>query len=209
MSDTRARELRRNMTDAERVLWSVLRRKQLSGFRFRRQVQIGPYIADFVCPKMRLVIEVDGGQHSQEENALHDYLRTKFLEAHGYRVFRVWNDDVFRGPGDVAGAIYHALTAPPSGRNARRFQRRCAHLPPASRREGEKITHRRAFHEDIHPPGWNTRGCGRTCGGRMMSGNSSVAAQTSASTRSGDAPSTDASGVNATIWSSSSGKAPT
>lgn len=136
MSDTRARELRRNMTDAERVLWSVLRRKQLSGFRFRRQVQIGPYIADFVCPKMRLVIEVDGGQHSQEENALHDYLRTKFLEAHGYRVFRVWNDDVFRGPGDVAGAIYHALTAPLPGATRGDFSAAAPTFPP--RRGGKE-----------------------------------------------------------------------
>ncbi|HEX5279034.1 MAG TPA: DUF559 domain-containing protein [Micropepsaceae bacterium] len=118
---TRARELRRNMTDAERVLWSVLRRKQLSGFRFRRQVQIGPYIADFFCPKARLVVEVDGGQHSEEENKWHDYRRTRWLEDHGCRVLRVWNDDVFRSAEDVALAIRQALRAPLPGAIAPTF----------------------------------------------------------------------------------------
>jgi len=126
------------MTDAERVLWSVLRRKQLSGFRFRRQVQIGPYIADFFCPKAKLVIEVDGGQHSEEEHVWHDYRRTKWLEANGCRVFRVWNDDVFRRADDIADAIYHVLTAPLPGATRGAFSAAAPTFPHASRREGEE-----------------------------------------------------------------------
>ncbi len=65
MSIERARLLRSNMTDAERRLWSVLRLRQLAGLRFRRQMPLGPYIVDFCCPSLRLVVEVDGGQHGE------------------------------------------------------------------------------------------------------------------------------------------------
>ena len=112
MPSTRARELRRKMTPAERRLWAVLRRRQLAGFRFRRQVPIGPFTVDFFCPKARLVIEVDGGHHSEETNRLKDQQRTRWLEAHGCRVIRVWNRDVRRRTNDIADAIYLALTAP-------------------------------------------------------------------------------------------------
>ena len=122
MPNLRARTLRWNMTEAERKLWSLLRRKRLSGFRFRRQAEIGPYIADFFCPKSRLIVELDGSQHSEEEQVWKDAARTKWLEAHGCRVIRVWTLDVFNRPADVADAIYHALTHPPSGP--------AGHLPP-------------------------------------------------------------------------------
>ena len=64
MANERARSLRKNQTDAEKRLWSRLRRKQVSGYRFRRQVPIGPYIVDFFCPELKLIIEVDGGHHA-------------------------------------------------------------------------------------------------------------------------------------------------
>jgi len=102
------------MTPAERRLWALLRRKQLSGFRFRRQAPIGPFTADFFCPKARLVVEVDGGVHSEEDRMRRDYERTLWLEAHGCRVIRVWNRDVFQRPDEIADAIYLALTARPA-----------------------------------------------------------------------------------------------
>ena len=88
----RARQLRNNATDAERHLWQHLRKHHLAGHRFRRQVPLAGYIADFACPALKLVIELDGGQHV--EHAAHDARRTNVLQAHGYRVLRYWNDDV-------------------------------------------------------------------------------------------------------------------
>ena len=79
----RARQLRKNLTDAERSLWNILRNRQMSGYRFRRQAPIGPYIVDFVCFKNRLVIEVDGGQHMVRSD--YDAARTTWLEAEGFR----------------------------------------------------------------------------------------------------------------------------
>jgi len=82
------------MTDAERVLWRAIRRKQLDGHRFRRQQPIGRYIVDFFCPEVRLIVELDGGQHA--ERADYDADRTEWLEARGYRVVRYWNPDALR-----------------------------------------------------------------------------------------------------------------
>jgi very-short-patch-repair endonuclease len=105
----RARKLRSNMTEGERKLWALLRRKRLGGFRFRRQAAIGPYIADFFCPKARLIIELDGEPHSDETQMRQDVERTKWLEAHGCRVIRFWNVDVFKTPDDVIDSIARAL----------------------------------------------------------------------------------------------------
>jgi very-short-patch-repair endonuclease len=82
MTLQQSRKLRRNMTPAERRLWAVLRRKQLSGFYFRQQAAIGPFVADFFCPKARLVVEVDGGLHSEEDRMRRDHERTRWLGAH-------------------------------------------------------------------------------------------------------------------------------
>ncbi len=112
MANLHARQLRRNMTDDERRLWSVLRRKNLSGFRFRRQQPIGRYIADFFCPAAKLIVELDGGQHAEEINMRRDEERARWLEARGYRVLRIWNLDLKRSPNDVYEAIYLALTRP-------------------------------------------------------------------------------------------------
>jgi very-short-patch-repair endonuclease len=115
MAIARTRELRWNMTDAERRLWALLRRKKLAGFRFRRQAPIGPYYADFFCPKARLVVEVDGGSHGQEETHEKDEARSRWLLAHGCHVIRFWNRDVFMFPDEVIDILYGVLTDPPSG----------------------------------------------------------------------------------------------
>ena len=92
MADERARRLCKNMTDAERRLWQYLRLRQLEGHKFRRQVRIGPYIADFACLKSMLVIEVDGGQHA--EARAYDERRDDFMRGQGYRILRFWNNEV-------------------------------------------------------------------------------------------------------------------
>ena len=92
----RARELRRDTTDAETALWRRLRDRGLDGEKFVRQEPIGPYIADFVCRRKKLIIEIDGGQHSDQ--AERDEARTKHLEALGYRVIRFWNNEVLSEP---------------------------------------------------------------------------------------------------------------
>lgn len=87
-----ARELRNTATDAERVPWKHLRGRRLSGFKFRRQYPIAGHIADFACIEARLVIELDGGQHIDQQ--AYDAERTRKLEVNGYQVLRFWNDDV-------------------------------------------------------------------------------------------------------------------
>ena len=103
MNTESARELRNNPTDAERRLWQTLKRRQISGVKFRRQQPIGPYIVDFVCFERRVVVEVDGGQHSEQLH--YDEQRTRWLEAQGYRVLRFWNNDVLANTEVVAQAV--------------------------------------------------------------------------------------------------------
>ena len=88
----RARELRRTMTESERLLWSHLRNRQLGGLKFRRQHPIGPFIVDFYCAAKRLVVEVDGRIHEGQGDR--DAVRTENLEEHGYRVIRFRNERV-------------------------------------------------------------------------------------------------------------------
>ena len=103
MASQNARRLRSNPTEAELRLWSRLRRRQLDGLRFRRQVPLGRFIVDFSCYDERLVIELDGGQHleSREEDAA----RTQWLESRGFRVLRFWNDEVFKNMDGVLETI--------------------------------------------------------------------------------------------------------
>ena len=116
----RSRELRSNMTDAERKLWSALRGKQLEGMRFRRQFPIGRYIADFVCLDARLIVEVDGGQHDEQRR--YDSMREQWLMGRGFRVVRFWNNDVMTNLEGVLQAILdvaacpHPYPDPPSSR---------------------------------------------------------------------------------------------
>jgi very-short-patch-repair endonuclease len=102
-----ARHLRRQSTDAERRLWFHLRDGRLAGFKFRRQVPIGPWIVDFAAFRSRLVIELDGGQHL--DRARHDAARSRWLERAGFRVTRFWNDDVLRRTDAVLDQILVAI----------------------------------------------------------------------------------------------------
>ena len=105
-----ARALRRDATNAERQLWQILRRKQIAGFRFRRQVILSGFIADFVCLEARLVVEVDGATHSTETEIVRDLRRTAVLNREGFAVLRFTNDDVFQNLDGVAETIATKLT---------------------------------------------------------------------------------------------------
>jgi very-short-patch-repair endonuclease len=100
-----ARSLRQTGTDAEHKLWQRLRAGQLSGFKFRRQYAIPPYIVDFACLAARVIVELDGSQHGDEQDAT----RTRFLETQGFRVMRFWDNDVLRDPDAVLEAILSAV----------------------------------------------------------------------------------------------------
>ena len=86
-----ARKLRKEPTDAEKKLWRHIRAKQFSGIKFRRQQQIGSYIADFYCAEKKIVIELDGGQHAEGN---HDKVRDLFMGSQGIKVIRVWNNEI-------------------------------------------------------------------------------------------------------------------
>jgi very-short-patch-repair endonuclease len=106
-----ARKLRKNSTDAERRLWFVLRDRRLLGYKIRRQRPIGPYIVDFVCIEHRLVIEVDGSQHT---GSTADAIRTRWLELRGWKVLRFWNNDVSNNRERVLDAILNVLKPSPT-----------------------------------------------------------------------------------------------
>jgi len=110
----RCRELRRSATDAEAILWKLLRARQMAGFKFRRQHQFGPYILDFYCAERSLGIELDGDQHALPANALRDAARSLFLGAQGVTVLRFGNRDVLLELEAVLVRIYTVLT---EGRN--------------------------------------------------------------------------------------------
>jgi very-short-patch-repair endonuclease len=99
----KARKLRKNMTNAECTIWRHLRNRGLINLKFRRQVPIGEYIVDFLCYEKMLIIEVDGGQHSWQQD--HDQKREKFLEKQGFKVLRFWNHDVLKNINGVAEKI--------------------------------------------------------------------------------------------------------
>lgn len=91
-----ARDLRKNSTKEEQILWRLLRNRQFFGLKFKRQFPIGNYIVDFVCEEKKLIIELDGGQHNQMQNIEQDNIRTDFLNSKGYKVLRLWNNDVIK-----------------------------------------------------------------------------------------------------------------
>ena len=107
----RARQLRRDSTSTEHKLWSALR-SQLPQFKWRRQMPVGPYVADFACFADKLIIELDGGQHA--EAVEYDAVRTRFLEAQGYRIRRFWNNEVIENIDGVLAAIADELSTSPS-----------------------------------------------------------------------------------------------
>ena len=99
------RRLRKDATDAERKLWSILRSRQMAGLKFFRQYSAGPYTLDFYCPQRRLAVEVDGGHHGDAGARQHDDARGIYLNELGIRVIRFWNNDVLQNIEGVAERI--------------------------------------------------------------------------------------------------------
>ena len=108
---SRARSLRRDMTDAETKIWQRLRAHRFSGFSFRRQFPVGPYIVDFICLDERLIIEIDGGQHESAQ-AADDAKRDAWLRGEGFRILRFWNNDVLKSLDGVLERVAEALREP-------------------------------------------------------------------------------------------------
>ena len=106
-----ARRLRANATEAEQKLWSQLRKRQLYGFQFRRQYSIGLFFVDFICLEARLIIEVDGSQHADQEEQ--DKSRSEFLRASGHRVLRFWNSEVMSDIESVVERVAEVLRQTP------------------------------------------------------------------------------------------------
>jgi len=105
------RKLRNQMTEAEKAVWYFLRSKQLSGSKFRRQEPIGNYIVDFVCFSVKLIIEIDGGQHA-DETLEQDKIRDEWLSSQGFAILRFWNNEVLQNREGVFDRI-GKLCAPP------------------------------------------------------------------------------------------------
>jgi len=99
------------MTDTERFAWARLRSRRLAGYKFRRQMPIGPYIVDFVCLERRLIIELDGGQHVEQED--YDTKRTLWLQSQGFEVLRFWDHEVLRDWDAVEDVIWRRLQERP------------------------------------------------------------------------------------------------
>lgn len=104
MSQTLARQLRKQQTPAEMKLWNVLRDKKLAGYKFRRQFPVGGFIADSACIQHRLIVEADGSQHADNPN---DLVRTRELEKLGWHVLRFWNNEIL---GDTEGVLLRILS---------------------------------------------------------------------------------------------------
>lgn len=109
-----ARGLRKNGTTAERLLWGSLRAKQLAGYKFRRQEPIGKYIVDFVCYSRWLIVEVDGGHHADKTHKVKDDERDAWFSEQGFRVMRLWNNEVIENLEGVLKAIVGELEVSPS-----------------------------------------------------------------------------------------------
>ena len=128
----RAQELRANPTEAERRLWRRLSARQCAHAKFSRQMPIGPYICDFLCRELMLVIEVDGSQHAENPR---DAVRTRYLEEQGYRVIRFWNNDVLSNSDGVlmtiAEAIRQSVPTPSPSRQREGSRNDAASSPPA------------------------------------------------------------------------------
>ena len=100
-----AKQMRSNMTDAESKMWYLLRAKRFYGLKFKRQVLVGNYIADFICEEKSLIIEIDGGQHNSSNKIQNDIQRTNYLENNGYTVIRFWNNEVLNNIDGVCERI--------------------------------------------------------------------------------------------------------
>jgi very-short-patch-repair endonuclease len=102
-----ARSMRKAPTKAENMLWQMLRGRKLQGLKFKRQEPMGPYIVDFVCHEKKLIIEADGGQHSE---SMSDRERDSYFEAKGYKILRFWNDEIERNSDAAALHIIKVAT---------------------------------------------------------------------------------------------------
>ncbi|MDP2118801.1 MAG: endonuclease domain-containing protein [Hoeflea sp.] len=139
---TLARQMRKQPTDAEHLLWRELRNRLLNGFRFSRQVRVGPYICDFCCRSEKLVVELDGSQHALNESG--DQRRTEWLKRNGYSVLRFWHDEIVFERGAVLDTILAALEGrlePPHPTQASAQLRFAVPSYPSPRR-GEGANHR-------------------------------------------------------------------
>ncbi len=122
-----AKTLRKGATDTEKLLWKHLRAKQFKGIKFRRQQPLGKYIVDFVCYESKMIIEVDGGQHTQPSEMMKDNERDRWFKAQGYKVIRFWDNEVLmniRGVLDIIGAYFQEhppLNPLPSREGAKRL----------------------------------------------------------------------------------------
>ena len=130
---SRAKTMRSAQTDAEARLWHILRAKRLAGFKFKRQLVIDHYIADFACLRRRLIIEADGGQHAENDR---DRARDAYIEAQGFQILRFWNNDIFENETGVSDAILAALTSPLPAAAARRLS-----LPRSGGRDEAEHNH--------------------------------------------------------------------
>ena len=113
-----ARQLRKQQTEAEALLWRKVRDRQLDGYKFYRQYPIPPSYADFICRTQKLIIELDGAQHSEDRNIIHDKKRTDYLEKKGYRVIRFWNDEIYKNMDGVLETILNHLSLTHSANGA-------------------------------------------------------------------------------------------
>ena len=122
----KCRALRKNQTDAEKKLWSLLRNRQLGGLKFRRQFSVGRYILDFYCPEYGIAIEVDGGQHYEADGLMNDALRTKALSAAGIQIIRFSNLEILENIEGVYESILSFFRNTPSPQSS----------PPGGEEEG-------------------------------------------------------------------------
>ena len=116
LTDHRAREMRDTMSTPEVMLWSRLKRLRAQGYHFRRQAPFRGYFLDFVCYTRRLAVEVDGGQHAEDRQSEHDFVRDRVLARHGFRVLRFWAGEVRSDLTSVMDRIIRALEEQPSTR---------------------------------------------------------------------------------------------
>lgn len=107
----RARILRKRLTEAEQIMWDILRSQKLGGYKFRRQHPIGPYVVDFYCAKNQVVIELDGQSHNDIEIRKNDDIRTRYLGGRGIRVIRFLNAEVKHLPGLISDRILSELNS--------------------------------------------------------------------------------------------------
>ena len=133
-----ARRMRSDPPDAEKRLWRMLRNRRLGGFKFRRQAPLGSYILDFYCHEAKLVVEADGGQHSDPKQAAKDAKRTAYLKSLGIRVLRFWDNDILKHTDAVAEQIYRAVSEPARGIRQGESVADCPHPNPLPEGEGEE-----------------------------------------------------------------------